>query len=243
MKSGIQAKQCKSFKSKTFEHTAIIIQNGKSNIKLITVYRSEPTKQNRYSMSEFFDEFTEFLSQHITFNGTLLITGDFNIHVNKTHDRYAKQLNEILHMFDLKQQVHKPTHYKGNTLDLLITNKDLAILNLEIKDLNSDHSGILFRMNIPKPKPSTTFRKYRDTKNININKFKEDLKDILGFTKRVNPDINYLEKLIDTLDKTATIFNTHAPIQSTLITDRKPNPFKTADVKKSKTEKRKAEKR
>ena len=129
MKSGIQARQCKSFKSKTFEHTAITIQNGKSNIKLLTIYRSEPTKQNRYSMSEFFDEFTEFLSQHTTFNGTLIITGDFNIHVNRTHDRYAKQLNEILQMFDLKQQVHKPTHYKGNTLDLLIiTNKDSTSL-------------------------------------------------------------------------------------------------------------------
>ena len=76
-----------------------------------------------------------------------------------------------------------------------------------------------------------------------ISKFKENLKGSLGFTKRVNPDINYLEKLIDTFDKTATIFNTHAPVQSTLITDRKPNPFKTADVNKSKTEKKKAQKK
>ena len=59
-----------------------------------------------------------------TFRSQVIVTGDFNVHVNDPTDRHANRLAELLTTFDMRQAVTQPTHTDGNTLDLVITKSD-----------------------------------------------------------------------------------------------------------------------
>ena len=51
----------------------------------------------------------------------LIITGDFNIHVNNAIDSDAFEFLDLLASLGLKQHVIGPTHEGGHTPDLMIT--------------------------------------------------------------------------------------------------------------------------
>ncbi len=77
-------------------------------------------------MSTFFSEFENLLTHYTCYILTkdeLIITGDFNFHMNKLDRTNVKLMNELFDTFDLIQHVTKPTHNCGNTLDLIITKR------------------------------------------------------------------------------------------------------------------------
>ncbi|KAJ0023604.1 hypothetical protein NQD34_003503 [Periophthalmus magnuspinnatus] len=82
----------------------------------------------------------------------LVITGDFNVHVDNVFDRNAKELSSVLETFGLTQHVSEPTHNRGHTLDLLIT-KGVNISNVSVVDVAlSDNFCVFFDLSvIPKP--------------------------------------------------------------------------------------------
>jgi hypothetical protein len=54
-------------------------------------------------------------------NERLVITGDFNFHVDIPTDRDAIKFLDILESYCLEQHVVGPTHVDGHTLDLIIS--------------------------------------------------------------------------------------------------------------------------
>ena len=51
----------------------------------------------------------------------LVLTGDFNIHVNIGSDSDAVRFLDLLSSMGLQQHISFSTHISGNTLDLLIS--------------------------------------------------------------------------------------------------------------------------
>ena len=88
----------------------------------------------------------------------LIIVGDFNLRdVNwqclSASSRLSNVFCDLIFQHNLSQLIQMPTHVKGNTLDLLITNIDNHITNLSVTPsiknlsnfgLSSDHSSITF---------------------------------------------------------------------------------------------------
>ena len=128
----------------------------------------------------------------------LVILGDFNLHVNKFSEPDIIRFNEILSTFGLSQLIDQPTHVSGNTLDLLITNKDeTQIKDVVINDINSsDHSQIFFKI-------CYEFQKFKDKvisiksyNNIDMDKFKNDIVTQVNiFTEKTF--VNFSEALSD----------------------------------------------
>ena len=52
-------------------------------ITYITVYRPESSNIYKYTMSTFFSEFENLITRYILIKDELIITGDFNFHMNK----------------------------------------------------------------------------------------------------------------------------------------------------------------
>ena len=78
----------------------------------------------------------------------LLISGDFNLHVDDPCSIYANRFNEILESCNLKQHVTGATHANGHTLDLVISKKDNPLIT-EIKIFDpviSDHCAVHFNL-------------------------------------------------------------------------------------------------
>ena len=245
-KSNIKIQKIDTPRTATFEHLALNLNDTGRTVTLIIIYRPEPTSANRYAMSDFFDEFTQFSSELQCNDKELLIVGDFNFHVNKPDQPIVKKFNEVLDMFGLTQHVKGATHIAGNTLDLVITREDSDFLrSCTVDELLSDHHAILLEALTSKPKACKKTISFRKTRQINITNFKKDLHDHLSNVNLSDPitvpkDLN---SLIEIYDSCIDILNKHAPLQKKNITIRNATPWNNADIKTAKTAKRRAEKR
>lgn len=82
---------------------------------IILIYR--PPKPN----PAFISEINELLSSVCTTSANTVILGDLNIHVDTPSRQPAADFLQLLDVLNLKQHVDVPTHTRGHTLDLVIT--------------------------------------------------------------------------------------------------------------------------
>ena len=247
VRAGLNAMKKANTKPKTFECLEIELQCNGKTVTLIVVYRPEPTTQNNYQISEFFDEFTQFLAHYQTYQHEVVITGDFNFHMNKPYENRVVQFNNILEMFDLVQHVKAPTHREGNTLDLVITRKTSILSTCSVGDLVSDHKCISLNLNLKSEANPQKKIKFRKTRGIDIMKFRNDLSVHISEKRKVirsqHDPTRHLDELVELYNSISSVLDAHAPEKYKNVILRKPTPWTNADIKDLKTEKRKAEKK
>ena len=193
-------------------------------------------------MSLFFEEFSTYVESIVISTGRLLISGDFNFHVESTDDTNAKRFCELLETFGLTQHVACPTHTSGRTLDLIISRSinDVIITELESTLALSDHSFIECNLNMPKPNFVVKVLRFRQLKRIDIPMFKDD---ISGAELCVNSfsDIEEFTRCYDTT--LLNLLDKHAPIKTKKMVMRPVVSWFTDDLKKLKAERRKCERK
>ena len=137
----------------SFEHHAFVFSSPP--VLSISVYR--PPQHSSTFISDFADLLTII---HATYD-RILITGDFNIHVNKSSDSMSRDFLNLLNCMDFYQHVTQPTHNRGHTLDLVIT-YGLSTGVSSVADLAiSDHYCVFFNITSfnPQSAPVRTMRK------------------------------------------------------------------------------------
>ena len=143
--------------------------------------------------------------------GHLVITGDFNIHVDVPGNCDTKKFSELLQSFGLHQHISQPTHDKGHTLDLVITRiADPCAFSFSVDNsLPSDHAAVCFKTMVQRPAPKRTTQKHRTLKNIDMEVFKQIFNDSLCKMDSIdNVDTlasNYHYAASATIDKLAPI--------------------------------------
>ena len=101
----------------------------------------------------FFHDFATIIESVSAFPGRILLSGDFNFHLDDASDRDANTFLDVLESRDLQQYVTGATHKKGHTLDLLISRKsDELISQVAIQQgLPSDHFVLSCLVNMRRP--------------------------------------------------------------------------------------------
>ena len=171
----------------SYDFMEVHVPLGSDSIRLVVVHHPPyNSESNPVPDSTFLREFATHMEKLVPSTGYLIITGDFNIHVNlldipfdmlsdskKEYKRTAEKFVDILDSMGLKQHIHGPTHRSGNTLDLLITRtSDGALHGLPCIDaMLSDHCTLLFKVQIRKPPPVLKKVAYRLLKDIDLNAF------------------------------------------------------------------------
>lgn len=102
------------------------IKSGSQHIHLIVIYRPPYTDNHPVMTSVFLTEFAEFLESVILSTDPLLITGDFNIHVDNLD---TIKLLELFQSTGLERHVNVPTHVGGHSLDLIVTRQSERIIS------------------------------------------------------------------------------------------------------------------
>ena len=99
---------------------------------------------------QIFDDFSEYLSENIATNRSILITGDFNIHHEDLDDPDKLSLDDLLNTFGYKQLVKCITHISRHSIDLMLIREqdDLITLNPEQSQLISNHYFVKAILNI-----------------------------------------------------------------------------------------------
>ncbi len=154
-KESIKPKLVSAFERKSFECTEWIIpmESLSEPVRLVIVYRPPYSPVYPVPVSTFMQEFSEYLETVMLVNGSLMILGDFNIHVEDAKSSEGRNLLNLFASCGLTQHIVGPTHKDGGILDLLLTrDSDSLLLDQPIIDFRiSDHDTILFKLDIPKP--------------------------------------------------------------------------------------------
>ncbi len=117
----------------SYDFMEIHVPLGSDSVSLVVIYHPPHNNQaNPVPDSVFLEEFVTHMEKVILITGYLIITGDFNIHINlldipidslsdskQEYRRTAEKFMDILDSMGLKQHIIGPTHRSGNTLDLL----------------------------------------------------------------------------------------------------------------------------
>lgn len=103
----------------------------------------------------FFNEFPILLERSVVASGHLLLTGDFNYHVDDRTDSLASRFLDLLDSHNLIQHVSGPTHKDNHTLDLMITRAcdDIIESWSTLSPHLSDHSAIHSKLSLARPCP------------------------------------------------------------------------------------------
>ena len=107
-----------------FEYSEWNIKSESEQIHLIFIYIPPYSEVHPVTTSVFVEEFLEFLESTVFTASHLLITRDFNIHIDVTDDPDALRLHDLLESTGLEQHVTVPTHiilflYSMDQLSLL----------------------------------------------------------------------------------------------------------------------------
>ena len=120
-KTGIQCKVLSSGELNFFEYGNYELLCQKTKVDVHVIYRPPYSEKHRVTTATFFEEFQTYLSHAVQTPHSLLIAGDFNIHMDINTDADAIRMCDVLSMYDLTQHVTVPTHISGHILDLIIT--------------------------------------------------------------------------------------------------------------------------
>lgn len=140
----------------SFEFSEWNISTDSFRARLSIIYRPPYSTVHPVTLNAFFADFGLYLESIILSPEPLVITGDFNIHIDVANDPVACEFLDLLTSMGLKQHVIGPTHESGHTLDLLITRAhEDVIRGVPVIDRYiSDHAAVLCCLNSVKPRPA-----------------------------------------------------------------------------------------
>ena len=172
--------------------------------------------------------------------GKLVLLGDFNIHMDVVDDIDMITFNDFLDSFNLENLVHFSTHKCRHKLDLLITDKNwnhgiVPSQGHMIADHNAVHARVQIQNKIKKTETIT----YRKIKNINKEKFANDLETAV--TK-----IQHQNSLADKVERYNTelkgVLDRHSPVKTKTVKITYQNPWFNDKIKEEIRLRRKKEK-
>ena len=79
------------------------------------------TKEHPVPASIFFPDVSAFLETTVSGHEVLLVSGDFNFHLDDSSDADARKSMELMDTFGLLQHITIPKHVSGFILDLIIS--------------------------------------------------------------------------------------------------------------------------
>ncbi|XP_041813707.1 uncharacterized protein LOC121621343 [Chelmon rostratus] len=127
----------------TFEYVAAALQHDEWDepVLIINVYRPPGDKLNQ--LRAFLDEFQRLLNEVFKKYNSIIVTGDFNIWVDRMK-MSSVEFDFFVLINNLDQHVQEPTHSRGHTLDLVLT-RNVQISGLTVRnDGISDHYTVYF---------------------------------------------------------------------------------------------------
>ena len=101
------------------------------------------------SHSHFRKKFSTLLEDIEAYNSDIIITGDFNIHMDNLCNLDTQKFNQLLSDFGLESNVNGLTHIGGHTLDLVISRQESGLVKkVQTDDIVSDHLMLCFTMSL-----------------------------------------------------------------------------------------------
>ena len=209
-------------------------------LRVSVVYRP-PTHGNDFI--SFMHDFAEYLDHSVLLRGHLVITGDFNIHLDDAASRECIEFTELLQSFGLVQHVQQPTHKAGHLLDLVITKEDYDMRPSVVvfDQCLSDHYTLSCTLQVRPPAGGTARPiEYRNLKRVNIDAFRDDI--ITAFSVDLSAGDSNVDHCLHAYnDKLNSLIDKHAPLKCRMVPVRKKSEWFNDEIRQAKQQRRRSE--
>lgn len=233
-----------------FEHMDCVITTCDTSVRLAVVYRPPSSKQNGFKNSEFFNQWSLFLSDYATHDKEVLIVGDLNFHVDADDDTDAQHFMDTISTCGLQQHVHESTHVMGHTLDVVISRETSSIVSKvvvtdpglcdHLGKLTRDHFAVGFTTTLTKPAPVQKTVSFRRLRAIDVEAFKQDIKS----SYVLSPTEGTVDSLVDAYNEgLKVLIDKHAPARVKTIIQRPNCPWYTDELHEAKHTRRQLERK
>ena len=107
----------------------------------------------------------------------LLVSGDYNFHLDDPSDADARKFMELMDTFGLLQHITTPTHVSGHIFDLIIlrSSNDINVFPPKSTYYISDRCFTEYQLSIPGPNMLVKEVSFRKFKQINMDTFRSDI--------------------------------------------------------------------
>ena len=230
----------------SYEFSEWVIKSPSHNLRVVVIYRPPYSSEHPVPLSVFLTDFSDYLESLCLCKEQLLITGDFNIHVDDMYDLDAKKFLDVLASFGLEQHVDQPTHHSGHTLDLTITrmSETLVVGKPIVDQFISDHAAVICRLNSSRAELSVEKISYRKIKSIDLDHLQNDLKSSLScMDKQLTTTEDFDACVREYHTALATVLDRHAPQKNRTKVTRPVVPWYNEDIDIAKRLRRKAERK
>lgn len=179
LRKGYDTHEFVSNQYSSFEHLDLAISSGSAHLHLLSVYRPPPS--NKLTVAKFMNDFSALLETIIISSGKLIITGDFNFHMDDVPlNQDASLFMDLLGYYGLVQYVSSSTHARGHLLDLIITNPNTFVgsqIDTSVSfTLPSDHALVTCSIAMPRPKPVRIQVNHRKLRHIDVELLRDDIR-------------------------------------------------------------------
>ena len=225
----------------TFEYLCGYVLTKSSHFLLLGIYR--PGSQA--PTAAFFEELTSVFEQLATYRCSVVVCGDFNIHVDQSQDAHAERLSQLLQSFDCQQHVNQPTHTAGHTLDLVIARADSPVCDLRVGDFISDHALVSFKVEGAKKLPATVHPVQRRAwSRLSHDTFAVDLQSSVLCRDLDSLSDMSVDELVSLYDSTFTgLLDKHCPLVTVRHKAQPMTPWFDAECRATRRRVRAAERR
>ena len=180
---------------KSFEAIAVNFFVGQAKILLLALYR--PGSASITNL--FFDELKLLLEHLSVLSDYMLVTSDFNVHIERLDDPSSVKLNEIFDLFQLSIRVTGPTHIHGGTLDLIVSSNNFPAISCTagLSGLYSDHSFVEAVFPLVLKQPVIKKIMVRSWNRIDCNQFTSLISSSPICKPSENNDVDFLCELFE----------------------------------------------
>lgn len=214
----------------SFEALGVQFTVASKHFTLLTIYRPPSS-----SPATFLDELSVLLADFCSRPNELLISGDFNIHVDDLSAPYTNSFLDLLDSLGLQQHVNFPTHNSGHSLDLLVSRTTSNVIHNVTRTFPalSDHFAILASLAVPaKDIPVRTTKTIRPLRSINSQQFSND---ILSSSLYTSPATNLSDYATQFTTVLTNLLDKHAPAKTISCSSRPHQPFITPEIRAAKS--------
>ena len=192
-----------------FECAAARITSYTSHCLAVVVYRPGLADVT----ASFFTELADVLDRVSTFADPLVLAGDLNLRLERQHDPYTIEFNNLLAGYGLHQQVVGLTHDAGIALDVC-TRSDFPAPTVEILDVSlSDHRLLCWISHFHRLLPVYTSTSRRSWRSFDMDVFLADLQSSPLFDERQWQGLD-VDALAELYNKTISqLLDDQAPVQ------------------------------
>jgi exonuclease III len=233
----VQPTTLAQFKCTSFEYQECLVKASKT-LRLGVVYRP-PGKPP----GQFFEDFADLLETLSTHRGHILLTGDFNFHMEDDLDREANMMKSLLTTFGLQQHVTHATHRAGHTLDLVITRTEDAFISSVVAEDHgfTDHFPVFTKTKLQRPAASAATTTYRSIKKIDPQVVSQAI--LQTSLTDLHTDVPLDEQVQRYNEVLTTILDQIAPTKTRTIRIRPRAEWYNEEIRAAKQERRKAERK